>query len=141
MPEHDLAVCLLANGDVQGLLRDQFVSGVLDDMLGISRPSLPAPVTEPVDPSPFLGSYRRSEQISIDVRASGDALVAAFVTSGEVATHIPSFTTPLTYAGGTTFLLTLPPMTERIAATFLYEDDDAGSASHLALGTRVAPRV
>jgi hypothetical protein len=41
--------------------------------------------------------------------------------------------------------MTLPSMTEQIAATFLYEDSAGdspdGPATHLAIGLRVAPRL
>jgi CubicO group peptidase (beta-lactamase class C family) len=141
VPEHDLAVCVLTNGDAQGLLREQFVSGVLSDLVGISQPRLPEPVDDPVDVAPFVGAYRRSEEIQIEVTESDGGPQAAFTTSGEIAERVPSFTSPLTYAGGTTFRMTLPPMTEPIAATFVHEDEATGPATHLAIGLRVAPRV
>jgi CubicO group peptidase (beta-lactamase class C family) len=141
VPERDLAVCALTNGDAQGLLRDQFAAGVLEDLVGISRPRIPDPVERDVDTAPFVGSYRRSEELTIDVTAGGSGLEAAFVTSGRIADRVPSFTSSLTYAGGTTFRLTMPPMTESIAATFVHEGEATGPATHLALGLRVAPRV
>ena len=141
VPEHDMAVCVLTNGDVQGLLREQFVSGVLEELAGIPRPRLPDPVSEPVDTAPFVGYYRRSDEIQIDVADGDDGLEASFITSGDVAERVPSFTSSLTYAGGTTFRMILPPMTEPIAATFVHEDEPTGPATHLAIGLRVAPRV
>jgi CubicO group peptidase (beta-lactamase class C family) len=107
VPEHDLAVCALTNGDVQGLLRDQFAAGLLEDLVGVSWPRVPDPVDGDVDTAPFLGSYRRSEELTIDVTAGESGLEAAFVTSGRIADRVPSFTSPLTYAGGTTFRLTI----------------------------------
>ena len=141
VPEYDLAVCVLTNGDAQGLLREQFVSGVLEDLVGIGRPRLPDPVADPADTGPFVGGYRRSEEIQIDVADGDSGLEASFTTSGQAATRVPSFTTPLTYAGGTTFRMVLPPMTEPIAATFVHEEEPTGPATHLAIGLRVAPRV
>ncbi|HYJ69474.1 MAG TPA: serine hydrolase domain-containing protein [Nocardioidaceae bacterium] len=141
VPERDLAVCALTNGDAQGLLRDQFAAGVLEDLVGISRPRLPDPVDDDIDTAPYIGSYRRSEELTIEVTAGESGLEAAFVTGGKIAERVPSFTTPMTYAGGTTFRVTIPPMTEPIAATFVYEGEATGPATHLALGLRVAPRV
>jgi CubicO group peptidase (beta-lactamase class C family) len=145
VPELGLAVCVLTNGDVQGLVRDSFVSGVLDELAGIQRPRLPAPASDAVDVDPFVGTYDRGSDLRIDVAATGSRLEARFVTSGQVAEQVPSFTTALTYAGGSTFLMTLPSMTEQIAATFLYEDSAGdspdGPATHLAIGLRVAPRL
>jgi CubicO group peptidase (beta-lactamase class C family) len=141
VPEHGLALCVLTNGDVQGLLRDQLVAGLMEELVGVRRPSLPPPVPLDVDVEPFLGRYDRGSELSIDVvEADGGGLEARFATAGEIAELVPDFTSALTYAGGTTFLLTLPPMTERIAATFLREDGADGPASHLAIGLRVAPR-
>jgi CubicO group peptidase (beta-lactamase class C family) len=141
VPAEDMAVCALTNGDSQGLLRDQFAAGVLEDLVGISRPKVPEPVDDDVDSAPFVGSYRRSEELTIDVSVGASGLEAAFNTSGRIADRVPSFTSPLTYAGGTTFRLTMPPMTEPIAATFVHEGDVTGPATHMALGLRVAPRV
>jgi hypothetical protein len=98
-------------------------------------------VSEPVDTASFIGHYRRSDEIQIDVADGDDGLEAAFITSGDVAERVPSFTSPLTYAGGTTFRMILPPMTEPIAATFVHEGEATGPATHLAIGLRVAPRV
>jgi hypothetical protein len=140
VPEHGLAMCVLTNGDVQGLLRDQLLSALMDELVGVRRPSLPSPAPLTVDVQPFLGGYDRGSDVRIDVVEADGGLEARFTTSGEVAQQVPDFTSALTYAGGTTFLMTLPPMTEQIAATFLHEDGAAGPATHLAIGLRVAPR-
>ena len=141
VPEHGVAVCVLTNGDVQGLLREALVGGLIEDLVGTKRPALPAPVSDAVDVEPFVGTYNRRSDLRIEVSRRDAGLEARFVTSGEVAEKVPPFTSSLEYAGGSTFLLTLPPMTERIAATFLHEDDADGPATHLALGLRVAPRL
>ena len=146
VPEHDIAMCALTNGDVQGLLRTDLLAGLLRDLIGIDRPRTPdpAPPATGLGLASFVGSFSRSEDLRIDVTETNGALQAAFVTSGEVAEKVPPFTVPLSYATGATFLLTLPRMTVPITATFVNEDGGQvanGTATHLAVGLRVAPRV
>jgi hypothetical protein len=142
VPEAGVAIAVLTNGDAQGLLRKQLVDGLVRDLLEVSRPDNPPASATPVDVEPFVGSFYRTDDLRIDVVSTdGAGLAGHFITSGDVAEMLPSFTTPLVYAGGTTFLLTLPPMTEQITATFVREDDELGPASHLAIGLRAAPRL
>lgn len=143
VPEHDLALCVLTNGDGQILLRGDLAGGLLRDLAGIDRPRTPdpAPPGSDVDPAPFVGSFSGSEDLRIDVSATDGELTAAFVTLGDVAGRLPSFTTSLTYAGGTTYLLTLPGMNVPVAVTFVREGGGEGAATHLALSLRLAPRV
>ncbi|MFE5124011.1 hypothetical protein [Streptomyces sp. NPDC056669] len=63
-----------------------------------------------------------SDEATIDVRAEASGLVASFTTSGRWADFHGDFSTPMIYAGGTTFLMTMPPVTDPVAATFLWED-------------------
>jgi CubicO group peptidase (beta-lactamase class C family) len=140
VPERGVAVAVLTNGDAQGLLRSQLVGGLVRDLVGVSRPGNPEPVDAAVDSTPFIGTFASSEDLEIEVSATHVGLAARFVTSGETAAVLPTFTSPLAYAGGTTYLVTLPGRTEQITATFVREDGGTGPASHLALGFRAAPR-
>jgi CubicO group peptidase (beta-lactamase class C family) len=142
VPELGVAVSVLTNGDAQGLLRAALTDELVGDLVGTTRPRLPSAASEPVDVTPFVGSYRRGEDLLMEVSQQGSALEARFVTSGEIAERVPTFTSSLEYAGGTSFLMNLPPMTERITATFVREaGGDDGLTTHLAIGLRAAPRV
>jgi CubicO group peptidase (beta-lactamase class C family) len=142
VPEHGLALCVLANGDSQGLLRRELTGWLMRELLGMERPRTPEPAApaDPVDVKPFVGSYDAGE-IRIDVTEADGALHADFVTTGRPAARHPGFSAPFTYAGGTTFVFTMPPLTIPIAATFLDEDGDGPAATHLAVSLRAAPRL
>lgn len=150
VPERDLALCVLTNGDGQILLRDDLVGGLMRDLVGIDRPRVPDIALDPeVDPAPFVGSFSGGEDLRVDVSVADGQLSATFVTAGDIADQMPSFTTPLAYAGGTTYVLTLPGMTVPTAVTFVREGGDdtrdgedtaVMAATHLALGLRLAPR-
>ncbi len=142
VPEHDLALCVLTNGDTQGLLRRDLVSGLLKELVGVEAPDTPppaAPGAPAPDPARFVGRYGRSangaEDVFIDVTESGGELRAAITTP-----DAPNRTASLSYAVGTSYLVTVPPLTVPVTATFVFEDPAADVASHLAVGLRVLPR-
>jgi CubicO group peptidase (beta-lactamase class C family) len=139
-PDRDVAICVLATGDLQGMV-DEFVSTMADEMADVVTASPPTPVQHGVDPVPFVGRYRMSEEATIDVTDGPSGLQASFTTSGAWAAFHGDFTTPLKYTGGTTFLMTMPPLTKPVAATFVREDDTPGPSTHIATQMRVAPRV
>ncbi|MFE3205863.1 serine hydrolase domain-containing protein [Embleya sp. NPDC059237] len=138
-PDHGVAICVMASGDVQGM-GDKLVSELLEQLVGVGLPATPDPVEADVDVTPYVGRFRMSDEATIDVRAEASGLVASFTTSGRWADFHGDFSTTMTYAGGTTFLMTMPPVTDPVAATFLWEDGADGPATHLASQMRVAPR-
>lgn len=141
LPELGAAVCVLVNGDVQELVRIRVLATLLRELAQteLSRTPAPAPPGDAPDLKRFAGSFDAGEEMRIDVTAAGGELRTTFVTSGDTARRLPGFTAPLTFAGGTTFLLTRPTMTVPTPVTFLSEDG-ADAVTHLALGLRVAPR-
>ena len=94
-----------------------------------------------MDVAPFVGTYWFSDEATIDVAAVPGGLQATFTTSGKWADFHGDFTTPMTYAGGTTFLMTMPPLTKPVTATFVREGNGKGPATHLASQLRLAPRM
>jgi CubicO group peptidase (beta-lactamase class C family) len=142
VPEHGLALCVLTNGDTQGLLRHELLSGLLKEMVGIDRPDNPPPAppgSAVPDPARFVGRYGRSagggEDVYVDVTESGGELRMA-LTAADAPVRIAS----MTYATGMSYLVTVPPLTVSLTTTFLFEDPAAQDATHLALGLRVLPR-
>ena len=140
LPDAAMAICVLATGDVQGMV-DDLVAELLDATIGLSLPSTPEPVHDDVDVAPFVGTYWFSDEATIDVAAVPGGLQATFTTSGKWADFHGDFTTPMTYAGGTTFLMTMPPLTKPVTATFVREGNGKGPATHLASQLRLAPRM
>ncbi|MFJ4408469.1 serine hydrolase domain-containing protein [Streptomyces sp. NPDC088910] len=138
-PDHGVAVCVMASGDIQGM-GDELVSELLRELVGVGLPTTPGPVDADIDVTPYVGRFRMSDEATIDVRAEASGLIASFTTSGRWADFHGDFSTPMTYAGGTTFLMSMPPVTEPVAATFLWADGPGGPATHLASQMRVAPR-
>lgn len=143
IPEHDLAICVLTNGDTQGLLRKHLVGGLVRELLGVELPRTPSPGTDEDEPDLELvtGRYRRSEEIELEVRRAGDGLTLSVDTSGEVAERVKSFTQPLVHAQGWTYLVTLPQMTEPLTVTFVREAEDDPRATHLSFGLRLSPCI
>jgi CubicO group peptidase (beta-lactamase class C family) len=141
VPEHGIALCVLANGDSQGLLRRDLTGWLMRDLLGVDRPRTPEPARPAgqMDLTFFAGSYDAGD-MRIDVTEADGELHANFVPTGPAAAPRPGFGSRFTYAGGTTFLFTMPPLTIPITATFLDEDGDGPVATHLAVGFRLAPR-
>lgn len=137
VPEHDLALCVLTNGDTQGLLRKDLVSELLKELVGVEPPDTPPPAppgTAAPDPASLVGRYGR-EDLFIDVTESDGELQAVLTTP-----DAPDRTASMTYATGTSYLVTVPPMTVPVTATFVSEDHAAYVATHLAVGLRVHPR-
>jgi CubicO group peptidase (beta-lactamase class C family) len=141
VPEHDLAICVLTNGDPQGLLHEQLVDHFLQDLVGAGLPAIPAPVDQEPDPAPFVGTYWMSDEATIHVTAAQSGLQATFDTAGRWSDFHGDFTAPLAYTGGTTFRLTMPPMTTPVTITFVRENEDTGPVTHIAHQMRLAPRV
>jgi CubicO group peptidase (beta-lactamase class C family) len=142
VPELGVAFCVLTNGDTQGLLGKTLTSWLMRELVGVDRPGTPSPAAGGPESGRTLlrGSYRRSEEVRLEVEEQGGGLQLVFQTSGETAKVLNSFTCPLEFAGGTTFLFTLPRMADPITATFLFTDGADEPATHLAIGLRVAPR-
>lgn len=139
-PDHGVAVCVMASGDVQGM-GDKLESELLQQLVGMSLPTSPAPVDRDVDVADYIGRFWISDEATVDVRAEASGLVASFTTRGRWAEFHGDFTTPMTYAGGTTFLMTMPPVADPVAVTFLREDGIDGPTTHFTSQLRAAPRA
>lgn len=147
VPERGLAVCVLANGDTQRRLRKDLTQELLRELVGVDLPSTPSPgpPDRAPDPSQFVGSYQRDNNVRIDIARAGGGLTISFQTSGEAAQQIAPFTVPLTHATGSSYLFTMPRMDEPLTATFVSENgpahDRESPPTHLSVGVRLAPRV
>lgn len=148
VPEHDLAVCVLTNGDSQGLLRKGLVGGLVKDLLGVELPGTPSPAEQQGlrDPHPFVGLFSRDDTLRINISRGDDGLQASFLPAGELAEAMGAVTAPLRYVANNTFLVTVPPMTVPMAISFVDEnrrDDELldEPATHVAMSLRVVPRV
>lgn len=140
VPDHELAICVLANGDTQGQLREALVAPLLGDLAGAGWPTVPEASETVGDPDPaVIGRYRRSEEVTILVDSADEGLEITFETSGETAGKVPTFSSALRPVGGETYVFHWPPLTIPITATFVSEN--GAPASHVAIGLRVAPRL
>jgi CubicO group peptidase (beta-lactamase class C family) len=139
-----LAIGVLTNGDNTGKLREKLCDELLSRLAGVSVPHTPtaAPVGTTVDLTSFLGTFGR-EDIRFDFSAGANgALDVACTTGGQIEKYVPDFSTTVTYAKGSTFLLRLPDMEEHpVPVTFIHENGDGGPSTHLALSGRVLPRI
>jgi CubicO group peptidase (beta-lactamase class C family) len=140
IPPHNLAICVIANGDIQGM-GDRLVNELLRELTGISLPATPSPSDGGFDPATYAGRYWISDDATVDVREARGGLEASFTTTGAWAAFHGDFTTRMIYAGGTTFLMDMPPLEKPVTATFLHENGPEGKATHLACQLRVAPRI
>jgi CubicO group peptidase (beta-lactamase class C family) len=143
VPERQLAVCVLTNGDGTGRLRAGLCDDVLENLAGVrlTRELQPAPPGTPVELAPFRGSFGRDD-VRFDFRPVDSALHVTCVTGGEIERHLNSFSAVLTYVRGSTFTLRLPNLPDvPVPVTFVWEDRADGPATHVALSGRVLPRV
>jgi CubicO group peptidase (beta-lactamase class C family) len=143
VPDHDVAICVLTNGDATGQLRETLCDELLSELVGVtvSQHAEPAADGTHVDLMPFVGTFGRDD-VRFTFRAAGGVLEADVGTSGRVAESLDSFTTALSYASDSRFLLVLPGLEDvPQPITFVREDGDDGPATHLAMSGRVLPRL
>jgi CubicO group peptidase (beta-lactamase class C family) len=143
VPERSVAICVLTNGDATGELRETLCDELLSELVGVTVSQHPAPATAGtrVDLSPFAGAFGRDD-IRFTFRAAGDVLEADVGTSGRVADQLESFTTAVSYASDSRFLLVIPGMEDvPQPITFVREGGGDGPATHLAMSGRVLPRL
>jgi hypothetical protein len=145
VPERELAVCVLTNGDYSGRLRKELVGDLLRELADVDLPDTPPPSQRPdgaPDPGPALGVYqlRPEARLRVDHPHAGDELRITLETSGDTARRVASFDAPLMHSTGQTYLFRMPELDEDLTATFVHEDGGP-RASHVAIGLRLAPRV
>ena len=143
VPERGVAICVLTNGDATGELRETLCDELLSELVGVtvSQHPAPAPAGTRVDLTPFVGAFGRDD-VRLTFRAAGDVLEADVGTSGRVAEQLDSFTTAVTYASDSRFLLVIPGMEDvPQPITFVREGGGDGPATHLAMSGRVLPRL
>jgi CubicO group peptidase (beta-lactamase class C family) len=145
VPEHDLAVGVLTNGDVTGQLREAMCDELLSDLVGVCVADRPTAAADGANPDAtsllgLVGTYGRDD-IQFTFRDDESGLVADVVTNGKSADELAPFSTPLRYVEDTRFLFTIPGFEEiPQPLTFVWEQDRRGPATHIALGGRVLPR-
>ena len=125
---------------IQGMV-DELVTILAAELADVNLNRSLAPVPDDVQVTPYIGRYHLSDDAIIDVREGADGLEAAFTTAGAWAAFHGDFVTPMQYAGGSTFLMTMPPLTKPVAATFVREDPQSEAITHLATQMRIAPRT
>jgi CubicO group peptidase (beta-lactamase class C family) len=143
VPDRGVAICVLTNGDATGELRETLCDELLSELVGVtvSQHPAPAPAGTRVDLIPFVGAFGRDD-VRFTFRAAGDVLEADVGTSGRVAEQLDSFTTAVTYASDSRFLLVIPGMEDvPQPITFVREGGGDGPATHLAMSGRVLPRL
>jgi CubicO group peptidase (beta-lactamase class C family) len=143
VPERGVAICVLTNGDATGELRETLCDELLAELVGVtvSQHPAPAPAGTRVDLTPFVGAFGRDD-VRFTFRAAGDVLEADVGTSGRVAEQLDSFTTAVTHASDSRFLLVIPGMEDvPQPITFVREGGGDGPATHLAMSGRVLPRL
>jgi CubicO group peptidase (beta-lactamase class C family) len=143
VPERGVAICVLTNGDATGELRETLCDELLSELVDVtvSQHPAPAPAGTRVDLTPFVGAFGRDD-VRFTFRAAGDVLEADVGTSGRVAEQLDSFTTAVTHASDSRFLLVIPGMEDvPQPITFVREGGGDGPATHLAMSGRVLPRL
>lgn len=63
-PDHGVAVCVMASGDVQGM-GDKLESELLQQLVGMSLPTSPAPVDRDVDVADYIGRFWISDEATV----------------------------------------------------------------------------
>jgi CubicO group peptidase (beta-lactamase class C family) len=140
-PDRSLVIAVLTNGDAQGLFGEQVVGALLEELAGLALPTVPDAAGTVVDTTGFVGRYWFSHDATITVRHGSEGLEASFDTRGPWADFHGDFTAPLIYAGGSTFNVTMPPLTTPVTVTFVREDGQPGPATHLSTQMRMARRL
>ena len=143
VPDRDVAICVLTNGDTTGQLRETLCDELLSELVGVTVSQHPVPAADGthVDLAPFVGTFGRDD-VQFTFRAAGGVLEADVGTSGRVAESLDSFSTALSYASDSRFLLVLPGLEDvPQPITFVRENGDDGPATHLAMSGRVLPRL
>ena len=143
VPDHGVAICVLTNGDATGQLRETLCDELLSELVGVTVAQHPVAAAggTRVDLTPFVGTFGRDD-VRFTFRAAGDVLEADVGTSGRVAEQLDSFTTAVSYASDTRFLLAIPGMEDvPQPITFVREGGGDGPATHLAMSGRVLPRL
>lgn len=139
VPEKDFALCVIANGDAESLLRDGLASALLHDVVGIDLPTLPSALGRRINGAPYVGEYRLDDE-TVTVSEGSEGLQVSFAIDGDepAVLRVP---VPLESIGGESFRALRPPSTRAVALTFVREDGQGAPVTHLAMQLRAFPRL
>lgn len=140
-PASGTLVALLTNGGDGKGLSHTLMSRIFNGAAGISPPSAPVVLTQPLADDPldaYAGTYTKSSETAV-VRVEGDALHCLIQPSANYGVIAPSAETKLQPVGPGRFISHSPGMSRPVNFNFL-EPDTQGQTQYLYTGARVFPR-
>ena len=137
VPDHDLAIAVLANGSKSSQLFDALIPAVVEELTGVVRPARPVPPATPsrVDVTPYTGRFA-GPLLSYVVTAAGDGIdVTTVPTEIAIGLGETETTEHWVHRAGDAFIRSEPDA--GLYATLKFVDD----RKFLFIELRAIPRV